>query len=99
MADIEFHGTQLINQFPKYSANDPGLAKVIDRLFKLHLIDEQTYYTLQELRELRNQLAHHPTKYLNFDEIKLYEFEHHSKMILNFVMQKLHELSHNDTKL
>ena len=72
------------------------LAKVIKRLVKLQLIDPQTQDTLQELRDVRNRLAHSSTEYLRLGEDVLFDLEQKAGTISNSIIQRLQEISRGD---
>jgi uncharacterized protein YutE (UPF0331/DUF86 family) len=77
IASIEHTGTQLVNMiFEKEGLslkNELRLIELNRLLLVSKLIDKRVYKQLEELRKVRNKLAHKPNAYLEFEEKKLFK--------------------------
>ena len=93
VASIELTGTQLMNMIFKNEGlslkGDPRLMELNRLLIVSKLIDKDVYYQLEELRDVRNKLAHDPNKYLEFEEIYLFGLSFRAEKIDSFLRERI----------
>jgi uncharacterized protein YutE (UPF0331/DUF86 family) len=89
MASIEFYGKQLINLVTAKSNDKLVLAKVIDKLKMLQIINSEDQFILKKMCSTRNQLAHNPLEYVNIEEKTLFEQSENAQRISDNLIDKL----------
>ena len=63
-----------------------------------NLIDAETYQKVDELRKLRNKLAHSPNEYLKFDEKELYDWSNDASNLSYAIAELLKKHQQNKEK-
>ena len=53
------------------------------------LIDKKAFEKINQLRKIRNKLAHNPKEYLNFSEKELFELSMDARELSNAIGEKL----------
>lgn len=103
LAFIEFYGSQLVNEILEKKKQKPiGYSLRVAELERIlvvsDMIDVETYQTLDELRRLRNKLAHSPNEYLKFDEKELYDRSNKASTLSHAFAELLKKHQQNEEK-
>jgi hypothetical protein len=98
MAFVEFYGTQLVSimlssKGVAYEQDNWGLWELDRIMIMCGLIDKETFKKIDELRKLRNKLAHKPMQYLKFTEKQLFQLSMNASEISNTVRKIVSEFN------
>ena len=94
VAFIEFYGSQLVNKILANKRLPPiptNLRLVeLNRIMILSdLIDKKAFEKINQLRKIRNKLAHNPKEYLSFSEKELFELSMDARELSDDIAEKL----------
>ena len=94
VAFIELYGSQLMNKILATKRLPPIQSNLrlveLNRIMILsNLIDKKAFEKINQLRKIRNKLAHNPKEYLNFSEKELFELSMDARELTNAIGEKL----------